>query len=198
MIHCVVVVLIVVAQSFTINHFQHVLATPLDTCSDRFCVIKLCDLSGLSHLLINVYMPTDCGPTSYSDYLNVLGELEGFVHSQNCNVVIVAGDFNVDFDRGGQHAKLLDDFMAELKLYACDLNFRNVVGYTYEHDGGLIYLFMDRPHFMFTAQPYSRLCCTFRLKPFRSLPSVLSSQSPISVFVYYYARFISVYSNRSV
>ena len=42
--------------------------TPLDTCSDRFCGIKLCDLTGVSYLLISVYMPTDCGPASYDDY----------------------------------------------------------------------------------------------------------------------------------
>ena len=35
--------------------------TPLDTNSDSFCDIKLCDLSGFSYLLICVYMPTDSG-----------------------------------------------------------------------------------------------------------------------------------------
>jgi hypothetical protein len=76
-----------VAQSFTVNHCQH---TPLDTCSDRFCGIRLCDMSGLSYLLISVYMPTDYGPVSYGDYLNTLGELEGFIDSQNCDVTILA------------------------------------------------------------------------------------------------------------
>ena len=28
-----------------------------------------------------MYMPTDCGPASYDDYLNTLGELEGFIDS---------------------------------------------------------------------------------------------------------------------
>ena len=64
-----------------------------------FCHIKLCDLTGVSYLLISVYMPTDCGPASYDDYLNTLGELEGFIDSPNCNFVIVVGDLNVDFDR---------------------------------------------------------------------------------------------------
>ena len=41
-------------------------------------------------------MPTDCGPLSYySDYLNTLGDLEGFIECQNCDAVIVAGDLNV-------------------------------------------------------------------------------------------------------
>ena len=57
--------------------------TPLDTNSDHLCGIKLCDLSGVSYLLICVYMLTDCGPMSYSDYLNTLGDLEGFIDCQN-------------------------------------------------------------------------------------------------------------------
>ena len=40
-------------------------------------------------------MPTDCGPISYSNYLNTLGDLEGFTECHNCGGVIVAGDFNV-------------------------------------------------------------------------------------------------------
>ena len=31
--------------------------TPLDTCSNRFCAVKLCDSSGLSVLIVSVYMP---------------------------------------------------------------------------------------------------------------------------------------------
>ena len=56
-------------------------------------------------------MPTDCGPMSYSDYLHTLGDLEGFIECQNCDAVIIAGDFNVDFDRGGQNRKLLENFI---------------------------------------------------------------------------------------
>ena len=117
--------------------------TPLDTNSDRFCGIKLCDLSGLSYLLICVYMPTDCGPMSYSDYLNTLGDLEGFIECHNCDAVIVAGDFNVDFDRGGQNSKLLEDFILDLKLHVCDLDFRDQVCYTYERDDGHVCSWID-------------------------------------------------------
>ena len=52
--------------------------TPLRSCSDRFCALKLCDVNGLSLLLICVHMPSDGGPSSFNDYLNTLGELEGF------------------------------------------------------------------------------------------------------------------------
>ena len=49
---------------------------------NRFCAVKLCDLSVL---LISVYMPSDNTPTSFVNYLNTLGELEGFIDSQQCN-----------------------------------------------------------------------------------------------------------------
>ena len=58
--------------------------------------------SATSYLLISVYMPTDYGASSVSDFLHTLGELEGFIDTQCCDVTIVVGDFNVDhFDRDG-------------------------------------------------------------------------------------------------
>ena len=78
--------------------------TPLHSCSNCFCGLKICDSSGVSYLLICVYMPSDCGIASYSEYLNTLGELDGFIFSHSCDVNIVVGDFNVDFDRGGHLA----------------------------------------------------------------------------------------------
>ena len=49
-------------------------------------------------------------------------------------VNIVVGDFNVDFDRGGDLASLL---MANLGLVASDLCFCPSIGYNYESDSGL-------------------------------------------------------------
>ena len=89
--------------------------TPLMTGSDRFCAIRTCDSSGLNFSLIIVYMPTEYRPSSFSEYLNTLGELDGFINSQQCDVLV--GDFNVDFYRGGTHAKLLSDFMSDLNLF---------------------------------------------------------------------------------
>ena len=49
----------------------------------------------------------------------------------------------MDFDRGGELAMLLDDFMVELNLYACDLDFRSSVKYTYERDDCLAHSWLD-------------------------------------------------------
>ena len=117
--------------------------TPLETCSDRFCALKLLDLSGSTTLMISVYMPAECAPSHFSDYLNTLGEIEGFIDSQQCDNIVLAGDFNVDFDRGGSLADILLDFISDLDLVASDLSYRNSVGFTYERDDGLARSWID-------------------------------------------------------
>ena len=72
-----------------------------------------------------------------------LGELEGFITSHACDVNVIVGDFNVDFDRGGPLAKLLNDFILEFDLLACDLNFRPSVCYTYESDDSCTRSWLD-------------------------------------------------------
>ena len=86
--------------------------TPLHTCSNRFCSIKLCDISGSSILLL----PSKSVASSFSEYLNTLGELEGFIESQQCDYTLNAGYFNVDFVRGGPLASLLVDFITDQNL----------------------------------------------------------------------------------
>ena len=92
--------------------------TPLDSCSSRFCGIKIHDSSGLSLLLVSVYMPSEIG-SSLNEYLSTLGELEGFIDSHPCDNTFLVGDFNVDFTRGGPLKDLLTDFVSELNLYMC-------------------------------------------------------------------------------
>ena len=85
----------------------------LHSCSNHFCGVKLSDKNGLTYLLVSVYMPTFYDPSSCENYLNVLGELEAFIGSNHCDINVIVGDFNVDFDHGGLFAKLLKDFMIE-------------------------------------------------------------------------------------
>jgi TM2 domain-containing membrane protein YozV len=67
------------------------------------CVLfeSFVDSCGLSCLLICVYMPARSSSTASSEYLNTLGELQGFVTSQHFDVLLIAGDFNADFDPSG-------------------------------------------------------------------------------------------------
>ena len=92
--------------------------TPLVSCSNRFCAIKILD-PALSFLLACVYMPAEYHniihhSSSFADYLNTLGELEGFLDSHQCDVNILVGDFNVDFDRQSPLTGLLVDLISVL------------------------------------------------------------------------------------
>ena len=58
-------------------------------------------------------------------------------------VVVLVGDFNVNFDRGGALGKLLVDFLSELNLCACDMSFHSSVNYTYEREDGSAHSWID-------------------------------------------------------
>ena len=117
--------------------------TPLDSCSNRFCGVKFNCSSGLSMLLICVYLPSSSYPSNFTEYLNTLGELDGFIHSCHSDVVVIVGDFNVDFDRCCQLTSLLRDFMSDHSLFSCDLPFKDEVMFTYERDDGLSRSWID-------------------------------------------------------
>ena len=57
--------------------------TPLHSNSNHFCTLKVKDQSGLSVLLVCVYMPS----SDIADYLDTLGALEGFIESYQCDVM---------------------------------------------------------------------------------------------------------------
>ena len=107
----------VVVASCIVNSCSHMLKYLIHILSDF--VLS----SYLALLIICVYLPSDCAPSS-SDYLNTVGELDGFIESQNanCNTLIV-GDFNVDFSRQGSTTQSLQNFLQDNGLAAVDLKF---------------------------------------------------------------------------
>ena len=117
--------------------------TPLQSPSNRFCALKLQDKSGFSVLLINVYMPSSCQPSFLCNYLDILGAIEGFVDSHQCDVIVIVGDFNVDFSRDSASVHLLCSFMSSLGLIACDLAFHRSIQFTYERDDGAVRSWID-------------------------------------------------------
>ena len=64
--------------------------------------------------------------------MNRLGELQGFIASHHFDILLTAGDINVDFDRPDPFRSLLVDFTSELDMSVCDLPFKISVRYTYE------------------------------------------------------------------
>ena len=114
--------------------------TPFKSTSNRFCALKIQDISGTSILLVNVYMPSQSLP---ADYLDTLGVLEGFIESYRCDVVAIVGDFNIDFSRVNLSANYLSGFMASCDLVACDLAYGNFISHTYERDDGSAHSWID-------------------------------------------------------
>ena len=132
---------------------------PITSCSKRFCAIKMLDSSGLSLLLISLYMPAECQPSSFTEYLNTLGELKGLLLSHQCDVNVLVGYFNEDFDRCSPLTRLLFNFINELSLCACDLSFRSSVGFTFEQGDGLAQSWIARSKHFSTY----RMCTLFIL-----------------------------------
>ena len=100
--------------------------SPLSVSSDRFCAVRINTSDSHSFLLFSVYMPCENQASSFTDYLNTLGEIQGIIDSQPYNGIFLIGDFNVDFDRSGPLANLLHDFMSDLDLVHLDLDFSRV------------------------------------------------------------------------
>ena len=124
-------------------------------------------------LLICVYTPSSSSSSLFNEYLNTLGKLDGFIHSNQSDVVVIVGDFNVDFDQCNQITSLLSDFMSDHGLCSCDLLFRDDVQFTYEHDDGLSRSWIDH---VISSQSFSN-----RISDVRAMHSgyVLSDHSPL-------------------
>ena len=71
-----------------------------------------------------------------------------FIDSQSFDHILICGDFNVDFDRGGDNAQLLCNFMDDYSLVAADLNFRNAIHFTYERDDCAVRSWPDHINYM--------------------------------------------------
>ena len=92
--------------------------------------------------MFSVYMPYDSSSSSFTDYLNTLGEIHGLINANPHSGVFLVGDFNVDFDRSGPLTKLLSNFMLELDMLSVDYH-RSCITYTYERDDGLCRSWID-------------------------------------------------------
>ena len=90
-----------------------------------------------------MYLPFQSTPGDLSNYLETLGELEGFIDSQSFDRLLIVGDFNVDFEKHLCSARLLCRFMDDFNVTEADLPFKDSVGFTYERDDGLVRSWVD-------------------------------------------------------
>ena len=65
---------------------------PIVIGSKRFCALKICDSGTVSYLVVCVYMPGFVDSSSYLEYLNTIGELQGYIDSQQFDVLLVVSE----------------------------------------------------------------------------------------------------------
>ena len=97
-------------------------------------------------------MPNDSSQHSSESFSHTLCEIEGFIDSNEFDVCLIFGDFNIDFSRDGSIKDSLCCFRSSFDLFACDLLYN--IGHTYERDGGLVHSWID--HILCT-QSFSNL-----------------------------------------
>ena len=132
--HLFVVVLLVVVRSFFVNRSPHWYLYVMCLLED----FVLCASHCLTLLLVCVYLPFDNGLYSgHFEFQETLDQLEGFIDSQDYDMLAVVGDFNVDFSHTDRrHTNDLLQFIRTNSLIAKDLDFPDVQ-FTYESDDGL-------------------------------------------------------------
>ena len=119
----------------------------LDSPSKHFCAVRLQDNAGSTTLIVCVYLPfSDGSSESSNEFLVTLGELEGFIDRYSSDYLIIAGDFNVDFNRTSVNRQNLVDFMNDLHLVSADQLSASGIAYKYMKDDGHAYSWPD--HFL--------------------------------------------------
>lgn len=118
--------------------------------TERCIVLKIGKL-----LLVNIYLPP-VGGVMYSEIVSdVLNLASSAIGEQNCNYVIIGGDFNVDFSHESAGSKLVAEFMLDNKLLSCDNLMQQNYKYTYHHVTLNNSSFID--HFFLNAEAYNAI-----------------------------------------
>ena len=129
--------------------------SPCPKVSRSFCAGEISLVDGRLLLLVCLYLPYDDGMVSDAyKFVEVLGELQGFLDSRHFDLLSIVGDFNVDFTR--THRPRTDEllcFMRATGLVASDLQSPSIQ-FTYESDSGLTRSWVDHVLFFVEASSY--------------------------------------------
>jgi exonuclease III len=100
----------------------------LSSNSNRICAARM-ENDEFKLLLINIYMPCECGDESTGDFADQLSFIEHLIDSNADCHVILGGDCNVDFSRDTVNTELLNSFCDHMGLdsvvrhSACDIDY---------------------------------------------------------------------------
>ena len=143
--------------------------------SKRFCALKI-SFNDISFLCICVYFPTDYHDIHSRDaFVQLLGEIEGFIDSVSFDHLVIGGDFNVDFSVPSTRTSCLSDFVSDKALVCVDQLPASSIEYTYFSDANNSISWLD--HFFCDSTLAS---LTLSISPLL-YGSNLSDHIPISV-----------------
>ena len=103
------------------------------------CLAAKIEYNHISLVCVNVYLPTLCNTDDYEvNILNCFAFIDNIFtqHMDTCSNFIEIGDFNFDLTKLKNCMRLgvIQDFVDEYNLIACDHLDGNKVGYTYRHE----------------------------------------------------------------
>ena len=113
---------------------------PISTISNKLNCIKVSSDDGFEYLLFNVYMPTDdrlsnnnhnTNNANFNEFQDVLAEISVICQNNPTSFIIVAGDFNSDFNRNTLQVNELKRFCVDQSLESSTLYPISNVNYTF-------------------------------------------------------------------
>ena len=108
----------------------HLKIITVDINSKRICGIII-ESENVRILLITVYMPCDISnDNNFQEFCDALSEIKTIIVGNNCDKVILGGDFNCNLNVHSKNVNMLKLFLEEENLLQC-INY-NLIDYTFE------------------------------------------------------------------
>ena len=119
----------------THNKFSFMIK-PIKTNSNRILAIELVN-DNVKILLIDIYFPNDDGTiSSYNEVGEILDEVSGLKNIYINHEFLMAGDFNIDFNRRSINCELMKQFLNYESLYCSEFSSNCNNEFTYESWNG--------------------------------------------------------------
>ena len=93
--------------------------TPVNTESDRICIVKMTLDNGSTVLLVNLYLPCDSHnrDAQFENTADILNTVSRIVNEQNCDMNVVGGDLNAHLTRNTPHVLAVKHFVNNNRLH---------------------------------------------------------------------------------
>jgi len=124
--------------------------TTLITNVDRLIIVKIGNV-----YVTNVYLPDSSVCNRDGIVSDICGQIEANVSFTADTVVVLGGDFNLEFVNGKSCSKDFDSFIADYDLMICDSKFGDNANYTYCHESRGCSSWID--HFVVSRYLYDRV-----------------------------------------